>query len=319
MRIRAETSLPFNLLTFLRGCVALRLASFVALGMCLCSCTLLANSPYLVQRTLVPVLQDGQGLVVSRGGEIPYQRWRVSSWDDDLRYVWLVGDYDFRKSNSVEIILYFHGMHSKDYYTSFRKELALLTSKRPNRPFLFVGFVDTPFVRAEDRSKGRWSSLAPRAGERPDRLIETVNGVFKAFRKRFPHIHKDRTFLTLAGFSGGGRVLDSVAAWLSKTGKDDPYAEVFRSRLTKLAYFDCWFGNHVGETVPMLLQDNPGMKIVGTVHMDTPRKNALILANKYKMRADTKKRELVGLNGRLVIYANDSHWAAMIARLKEAL
>jgi hypothetical protein len=243
----------------------------------------------------------------------------MGSWHGDLRHVWLVGDYDFRKTDSVEIILYFHGMHSKDYYTSFRKELELLTSKRPNRPFLFVGFVDTPYVFAADRSKGRWSTLAPANGERPDVLIETVNGLFKALRKRFPHIHKDRTSLTLAGFSGGGRVLDSVAAWLSKTGKDDPYAEVFRSHLTKLAYFDCWFGKKVAETVPLLLQENPGMKIVGTVHMETPRKNALILANKFKMRANTKKRELVGLDGRLVIYANDSHWAAMIARLSEAL
>ena len=244
----------------------------------------------------------------------------MSSWDDDLRYVWLVGDYDFRKSRSVEIILYFHGMHSKDYYRSFRKELELLTAKRPKRPFLFVGFVDTPYVYSADRSKGRLGHTRAsegRAARPPDR--ETVNNLFRALRGRFPHIRKDRTFLTLAGFSGGGRVLDSVAAWLSKSDKDDPYAEVFRAHLTKLAYFDCWFGKHVAETVPLLLQENPGMKIVGTVHMDTPRKNALLLANKFKMRANTKKRKLVGLNGRLVIYANDSHWQAMIARLSQAL
>jgi hypothetical protein len=319
MRFVAEASLPLTFRSFCRKLLALRLACLAVLAFSFCSCTILAHSPYIVQRTHVPVLKEGQGLVVSQAGRVPYQRWRISSWDDDLRYVWLVGDYDFRKSDSVEIILYFHGMHSKDYYTSFRKELELLTSKREHRPFLFVGFVDTPYVFAEDQSKGRWSSLAPPAGERPDRLIETVNGIFKAFRKRFPQVHKERTHLTLAGFSGGGRVLDAVAAWLSKADKDDPYAEVFRSRLTKLAYFDCWFGKKVAQTVPILLQDNPGMKIVGTVHMDTPRKNALILANKYKMRADTKNRELVGLDGRLVIYANDSHWAAMIARLKEAL
>lgn len=319
MYAAAATSLRRGLHAVFPACGALRLAMLVAGAMLFCSCTLLTHSPYMIQRTHVPVLRDSQGLVVSQSGRIPYQRWRMGSWHGDLRYVWLVGDYDFRKTDSVEIILYFHGMHSKDYYTSFRKELELLTSKRPNRPFLFVGFVDTPYVFAADRGKGRWSTLAPANGERPDVLIETVNGLFKALRKRFPHIHKDRTSLTLAGFSGGGRVLDSVAAWLSKTGRDDPYAEVFRSHLTKLAYFDCWFGKKVAETVPLLLQENPGMKIVGTVHMETPRKNALILANKFKMRANTKKRELVGLGGRLVIYANDSHWAAMIARLSEAL
>jgi hypothetical protein len=319
MLCAAVTSFLRIFRTLFPGFAALKLAILAALVMSFCSCTLLTHSPYMVQRTQVPVLKDRQALAVSPSGRIPYQRWRMSSWDDDLRYVWLVGDYDFRHSDSVEIILYFHGMHSKDYYTSFRKELELLTAKRPNRPFLFVGLVDTPYVFAEDRSKGRWSTLAPPHGERPDRLIETVNGIFKSLRTRFPHIRKDLTSLTLAGFSGGGRVLDSVAAWLSKSGKDDPYAEVFRAHLTKLAYFDCWFGKKVAETVPLLLQENPGMKIVGTVHMDTPRKNALILANKFKMRANTKKRELVGLNGRLVIYANDSHWQAMIARLSEAL
>jgi hypothetical protein len=296
-----------------------RFVLLMAVVACACSCTLLSQSPYLRQATTVPYLEHGSGLAVSQTGTIPYQRWRVAPWNDELQHVWLVGDYDFRRYRGVELILYFHGMHSKDYYRTFRKELESLAQTRRDRPFLFVGFVDTPYASREEMSKGRWNSLVPSAGERPDRLLETVNHVYKAFCKRFPHMRKDYTTITLAGFSGGGKVLDGVASWLARTGKEDPYAEVFRSRLRKFAYFDCWFAKDVADIVPALLQDNPGMKIVGTVHMDTPRKNAVLLANKFKMKADTKNRELVSPDGRLVIYANDSHWEAMIARLKEAL
>ena len=84
-------------------------------------------------------------------------------------------------------------------------------------------------------------------------------------------------------------------------------------------YFDCWFDKDVVETVPALLEDNPGMKIVGTVHMKKPMEHASILANKFKMKADKKKRGLMTPDGRLTIYRDDSHWEAMISRLKEAL
>jgi hypothetical protein len=321
MGLPTERSQPRSKpLTLKCGCRALSaLAVTLALMASICSCTLTSHSPYLNQATAVPFLDGGRGLAVAETGHVPYQRLRVAPWNDGLQHVWLVGDYDFRKYRGVELILYFHGMHSKDYYRAFRKELESLAAKRPDRPFLFVGFVDTPYAAREEMSKGRWSSLVPAAGERPDRLLVTVNHIYKAFRARFPHMRKNYTTVTLAGFSGGGKVLDAVASWLARTGREDPYAEVFRSRLHKLAYFDCWFAKEVAEIVPALLQDNPAMKIVGTVHMEGPRKNAVLLANKFEMKANKENRELVSPDGRLVIYANDSHWEAMIARLKEAL
>jgi len=283
------------------------------------SCTLLSHSPHLYEQTLVRVLENERGLIVSESGEIPYQRWRLPPWDDEMRYVWMVGNYDFRRYDGVEIILYFHGMHAKDYYQAFRRELESLVKNRPKRPFLFVGFVDTPYILPEFRSKDRWSSLAPREGERPDRLFKAVNKVFKAFRMQFPHVKKDKTTIVLAGFSGGGKVLNAVGNWLARSINEDPYAEVFRSRLTKIVYFDCWFEKEIVETIPALLESNPEMKIVATVHMKKPVEHAAILVGKFKMKADKKNNELVGLNGRLVIYRDDSHWNAMICRLKEAL
>lgn len=287
---------------------------------CVCSaCTLLSHSPFLHEQTAVPILENKRGLTVSDTGGIPYQRWRIPPWDREMRYVWMVGNYDFRKFDGVEIILYFHGMHAKDYYTAFRKELDLLVEKRGSRPFLFVGFVDSPYVLPESKSRDRWSSLAPSEGERPDRLFKTVNQVFKAFRSAFPNVRKDKTTIVLAGFSGGGRVLNAVGNWLTRSIKEDPYAEVFRSRLSKMVYFDCWFEKEVLETVPALLKTNPDMKIVATVHMKKPVEHAVLLVGKFNMKARKKNNELVGLNGRLVIYRDDSHWNAMIARLKEAL
>jgi len=321
--------MPFGRATYLgldrdalpwaRHTPALRIFVLAAVLLATCSCTLLTHSPYLVQHTRVPFLQEDQGLIVSPSGHLPYQRWRIYPWDEELRYVWLSGNYDFRRSQRLELILYFHGMHSKDYYQVFRKELEALACKRPDRPFVFVGFVDTPYVVPPAGGKDRWNSLVPPAGERPDRLIQTVNAIYKAFRRRFPNVSKDKTAITLAGFSGGGRVLDAVAGWLARADGEDPYAEVFRARLKKMAYFDCWFGRDVDFIIPTLLENNPRMKIVGTVHMETPRKNALLLANRYNMKGDKEKGELVGLDGRLVIFRNDSHWSAMISRLKEAL
>ena len=138
-----------------------------------------------------------------------------------MRFIWLVGNHDYRKSDSVELVFYFHGMHSKDYYPSFRKKLEALAKKRPKRPFLFVGVVDTPFVSSRNRSKHRWKTIASESGETPARLFSTVNWVFKAFRRRFPHIKKDKTSIVLAGFSGGGRVLDSVGKWLAESSPCD--------------------------------------------------------------------------------------------------
>jgi len=114
-------------------------------------------------------------------------------------------------------------------------------------------------------------------------------------------------------------VLSAVGNWLARSEKGDPYAEVFRSRLTKIVYFDCWFDKDVLETIPVLLENNPDMKIVGTVHMKKPLEHATLLAGKFKMKADKKDRQLVGLDGRIRIYRDDSHWQAMISRLKEAL
>lgn len=285
----------------------------------LSSCTILSASNHLYEQTSVRVLEDPHGLVVSETGHVPYQRWRLPPWNDGMRYVWMVGNYDFRRFDGVEIILYFHGMHAKDYYLTFRKELDLLVEKRPSKPFLFVGFVDTPLIRPESTGKDRWSSLAPREGERPDRLFKTVNQVFKAFQAKFPHVRKDKTKIVLAGFSGGGKVLNSVGNWLARSIEKDPYAEVFRSRLTKIVYFDCWFEKDILETVPALLRNNPDIKIVSTVHMKKPVEHAALLVGKFKMKADKKNNELVGLDGRLIIYRDDSHWNAMICRLREAL
>ena len=125
--------------------------------------------------------------------------------------------------------------------------------------------------------------------------------------------------MTLAGFSGGGRVLDAVGSWLAKSPKEDPYAEVFRARLSKLVYFDCWFDKDVVDTIPALLESNPGIKIVGTVHMKKPSELASILADRFKMKRHRKTNDLVGANGRIVIYHGDSHWDAMISRLAQSL
>lgn len=284
-----------------------------------CSCSLISQSPILSKSSSVDRLDEEQPLESDSGGEIPYQRWRISPWDEDLKYIWLVGNFDFRKTDQVEIILYFHGMGSKDYYRDFRKELESLACKRPDRPFIFVGFVDTPYVYNWARSKGRWSSFTLKDGERPELLFKTINRIFKGVKRAFPNIEKEKTTLTLAGFSGGGRVLDSVGSWLSKAPADDPYAEVFRSKLTKIAYFDCWFDKDVIETIPALLENNPGMRIVGTVHMKKPSELAAILAGRYKMKQDKTRTGLTGLGGRFVIYKGDSHWDAMISRLSQAL
>jgi hypothetical protein len=284
-----------------------------------CSCTLLAHSPRLKKQITIPVLNRGRGLIVSPSGRVPYQRWRIPSWGNDLRYVWLVGYHDFRRSNRVELILYFHGMHSKDYFRSFRNELEELAIKRPSRPFIFAGFVDTPFAGSTSRSKNRWKLLAPHIGDRPDRLFRSINDIYSAFRRSFPHIRKSRTRLTLAGFSGGGRVLNSVGTWLAHCPRSDPYASVFRSRLSKMVYFDCWFDPSIVETVPTLLANSPRMKIVGTVHMKKPLKHAAVLAGKFKMKRRKRRDELIGAGGRLIIFRDKSHWRAMIDRLTEAL
>ncbi len=290
----------------------------LAVCFCGCSCTLLSRSPYIDQQTQLPIMEENRGLVVGPGGKIPYQKWRVPPWDDELRYVWLVGSHDFRRFDQVELILYFHGMHSKDYYRDFRNELELLAAERRDRPFLFVGFVDTPNLH-QFRSQDRWASLSPPSGEKPEILFRTVNRIFKAFRKRFPHIKKEKTTLALAGFSGGGRVLNSLGNWLARSPEDDPYAEVFRSRLTKIAYFDCWFDKDVLDTIPTLLAKNPEIKIVGTVHMKKPVEHAVTLASKYRMKARKQNNQLIGLDGRLMIFKDHSHWSAMISRLREAL
>jgi len=285
----------------------------------LCSCTIVSHSPYLAEKTRVPVLEDGCGLTTSELGHIPYQRWRIPPWDADLRYVWLVGNYDFRKYVGVELILYFHGTQPKDYYEVFRNELELLALKRAGRPFLFLGLVDKPHIGSDTDSPTRWDILVPKRGDRPEALFQVLNQVFKAFRTNFPNIKKDNTHIVLAGFSGGGKVLSAIGNWLARSDKEDPYAEVFRSRLSKIVYFDCWFDKDVIETIPALLEDNPAMKIVGTVHMKKPQEHASILADRFKMKADKKKRELMTPDGRLTIYQDDSHWQAMIRRLKEAL
>lgn len=299
--------------------IPLLVISLLAVVSLLSSCTLLAHSPMLVNRTTIPLLAEDHALITSASGRVPYQKWRLRSWEDGMRYVWVVGHHDFRKYDQVELILYFHGMHSGDYYRLFRNELEELAASRPTKPFLFVGFVDTPYAASKLRSKNRWRSLVPQAGERPDPLFTAVNCLFKAFRKSFPNVKKNRTDLVMAGFSGGGRVLDSVGNWLAHSPKEDPYAKVFLSKLSKIVYFDCWFDPTVVETVPALLKSNPAMKIVGTVHMEKPKKHAALLAGRYKMRKLKKKDELVGAGGRLLIFSATSHWKAMISLLKEAL
>jgi hypothetical protein len=274
----------------------------------------------LLNKTVIPLLNNDDALITSPSGQVPYQKWRLRSWEDGMRYVWVVGHHDFRKYDHVELILYFHGMHAGDYYHLFRNELEELAASRPTKPFLFVGFVDTPYAVSELRSKKRWRSLVPQAGERPDPLFTAVNCLFKAFRNSFPHIKKDRTDLVMAGFSGGGRVLNSVGNWLVQCPKEDPYAKVFLSKLSKMVYFDCWFDPAIVETVPALLESNPAMKIVGTVHMEKPKKLAALLVGRYKMRKWKKKKdELIGAGGRLLIFSAKSHWKAMIARLRQAL
>ena len=160
----------------------------VVLCFWLCSCTLLRQSPYLFENTVLPNLRDQWGLQTSESGQVPYQKWRIAPWHEDMRYVWMVGHHDFRKYDKVELILYFHGMHSKDYYQAFRKELESLAEKRPNDPFLFVGFVDSPFLPEGPASVQRWKALAPAEGERPERLSETVNRVYKAFQIGRAHV-----------------------------------------------------------------------------------------------------------------------------------
>jgi len=282
------------------------------------SCSLVSYSMAVRNHMDIPELTE-KHLVTDNNGEIPYQRYRLDPWSDDFRYVWIVGNYDFRKFDNLELILYFHGMSSKDYYTAFRKEINALAAKRPDRPFLFVGFVDTPFVSTANRSKARWSSFAIKDGDYPELLFKSVNSIFKSLKRTFPNIKSNRTTMTLAGFSGGGRVLDAVGSWLAKSPKEDPYAEVFRARLSKLVYFDCWFDKDVVDTIPALLESNPGIKIVGTVHMKKPSELASILADRFKMKRHRKTNDLVGANGRIVIYHGDSHWDAMISRLAQSL
>jgi hypothetical protein len=284
----------------------------------LSSCTLLTHSPYLVQRTAIPVLQGNHKLITNRAGELPYQRWRVAPWDDQMRYVWLVGNYNFDRVDSAELILYFHGMHAKDYYPDFKRELEALVEKRPNKPFIFIGYVDCPHIITEERNKERWNSLLPSAGEKPEKLIQTINTLYKALKLRFPNIKKEKTQIVLAGFSGGGKVLDGVGNWLAKAEPTDPWANVLRSRIHKIVYFDCWFDKQVVSTVPILLETNPKMQIVGTVHMKKPSEHAAMLADKYKMKKDHSSI-FSGLEGRIKIFHGSSHWNAMIARLKEAL
>jgi hypothetical protein len=297
----------------------LALPAVFAAIFCTSSCTLLTHSPYLSSTSRLLHLQKGQGLLATSGGEVPYQRWRLPQWSNNLTYVWMVGNHDFRKSDSVDMILYFHGMHSKDYYRAFRKELEKLAARRSGRPFLFVGFVDTPFAVPKNRSKYRWKSLVPESGERPERLFKIVNQIYRAFRKRFPNIKRDKTKIVLAGFSGGGRVMSSIGKWLTENADRDPYARVFSSHLSKMVYFDCWFDPADLKSVPALLAGNPSMKIVGTVHMKKPRRHAKILAKKFRMKHRGKKKPMVGMDGRLIIFRGKSHWDAMVSRLEQAL
>lgn len=298
---------------------SLRVSALVVGAILLSSCTLLTHSAYLATETDTPMMKPDEALIAAPSGRIPYQRWRIPPWSKEMRFIWVVGNHDFRRHDGVELVFYFHGMHSKDYFRAFRKELEGLARKRPNRPFLFVGLVDTPFVSSTERSKHRWTAIAEPEGERPDRLFATVNWVFKAFKRCHPHIKKRKTSIVLAGFSGGGRVLDSIGKWLAGSTPNDPYARFFLAKLSKIVYFDCWFNPTVVEIVPTLLRSNPSMKIVGTVHMKTPKKHAALLAGKLKMKKKRNRNHLTGVNGRLVIFRNKTHWEAIKDRLIEAL
>lgn len=281
--------------------------------------TILSHSKNVSAKAKVHNLRKGEGLLITREGAVPYQRWRIPQWNHSKAYFWTVGAYDFRKSDSVDLIFYFHGMHSKDYYKDFKAELKKLAEKRKNKPFLFVALVDTPYSKGRDRGKYRWKKIAPKRGERPDKLIKIINRIYRAFTKRFPHIKPQNTKIVLAGFSGGGRVVSSVGQWLAETPDTDKFAKVFRQRLSKIVYFDCWFDPRDLEAVPTLLKINPRIKIVGTVAIKRPLKNARILAKKFKMRRYGRKKGMVGAGGRLVIYRENGHWEAMIKRLEQAL
>ncbi len=92
----------------------LRMALPAAILISACSCTLLSRSPLLRTETAVRFLDADKGLIADPSGRLPYQKWRMSEWHDDMRHIWLVGNHDFRRSNQVELIFYFHGMHSPD-------------------------------------------------------------------------------------------------------------------------------------------------------------------------------------------------------------
>ncbi len=278
-----------------------------------------ARSPHISKKTRVMGMENSQALLTAPDGKVPYQKWKLPEWKHKKAYVWVVGNHDFRKHDSVDLILYFHGMHSKDYYQAFQATLDKLAKKRPGKPFLFVGFVDTPFRGSGYRKTHRWKTLVHASGERPKRLFTIVNRVYKAFKKQFPHVKKDKTRIVLTAFSGGGRVLRSVGKWLAQSPKDDFFAKAFRSHLTKIVYFDCWFNPTDVDTVHQLLQSNPSMKIVGTVHMGRPKKHAKMLADKFKMKRVRRGKPSVGLGGRFVIFRDKSHWDAMISRLEQAL
>ena len=278
-----------------------------------------SRSPNIANKTRVMWMNDKQALLTTPDGSVPYQKWKLPEWDHSKAYIWVVGNHDFRKHENVDLILYFHGMHSKDYYEAFQATLDKLAKKRPRRPFLFVGFVDTPYSGSAYRKTHRWKTLVQSSGERPKRLFKIVNRVYKAFKKQFPHVKKGRTRIVLTAFSGGGRVLRSVGKWLAQSPKDDFFASAFRSHLAKIVYFDCWFNPTDVDTVHKLLQSNPSMKIVGTVHMGRPKKHAGMLAAKFKMRRLERGKRSVGLGGRFVIFRNKSHWDAMISRLEQAL
>jgi len=91
------------------------------------SCSVVSYSLAVRDYIDIPRLED-RAISVNEKGEIPYQRYRVGPWGDEFRYVWIVGDYDFHKFNSMELILYFHGMSSKDYYRDFHKEIQALAA-----------------------------------------------------------------------------------------------------------------------------------------------------------------------------------------------
>ncbi|MEW6351925.1 MAG: hypothetical protein AB1646_22980 [Thermodesulfobacteriota bacterium] len=288
--------------------------------MLLGSCSLLAHSPRIARESSIPVMRPSQGFKVTSDGKIPYQRLRIQPWSEGSRYLWVVSNHDLRRAHDAEMILYFHGMHSKDYYADFAKDLEALAAKRATKPFVFVGFVDTPYSSSAVRGKNRWKSLVPEEGQRPDTLVMVLNRLHSSLGASFPQLKTGKTRIVLTGFSGGGRVLTSVGKWLAASPKEDPYARSFRSRLSKIVYFDCWFDFEDLTTVPALLQRNPSMKIVGTVHMEKPKKVANTLAGKFKMRHAKANNSMVGLGGRLVIFnEKKSHWEAIKSKLSVAL